>query len=346
MELGVVVGVVVIGFIHGVLPDHGWPIAATYALRHQRRFLYGLIAALILGVGHLISSVVLVLAYFWFSAFADFAEGPWMRYIAGTLLILLGIHEYRHGGHGNVGHGHDHSHEDDPDHGHGHGDHDHDEVQYTNGGTQAATDEMARVHDQEYGHSHDHDHDHGHDDHNSHGHGHDHDAKPDERGLLERLRSYLPGGGHQHLTEEHAERGLTALGVTALLLGFAHEEPIQILAICFGTEEACLELMLIYSLAVIVAIIIPTLLLIVGYEHHRERVERVTPYLPRLRQSSSSEWGWRLLAASSEWLCHCVPPCERLRTSSSSRPAYSRRSSWASAWVTNWRPSIRLAIGW
>ncbi|NGM68502.1 ABC transporter permease [Natronolimnobius sp. AArcel1] len=266
MELGVVIGVVVIGFVHGVLPDHGWPIAATYALNRQRRLLYGFVAALILGVGHLISSVVLVLAYFWFSAFADFAEGPWMRYIAGTLLILLGIHEYRHGGHGNVGHGHDHSHEDDPDHGHGHGDHDH---------------------GQKHGHSHDHDlgHDHhsshDHDDYNNHSHGHDHNAKPDDRGLLERLRSFLPGGGHQHLTEEHAERGLTALGVTALLLGFAHEEPIQILAICVGTE-ACLELMLIYSLAVIVAIVIPTLLLIAGYEHHRERVERITPYLPTI----------------------------------------------------------------
>lgn len=70
-----------------------------------------------------------------------------------------------------------------------------------------------------------------------------------------------------------------ALGSTALLLGFAHEEPIQILAICAGTPF-CLELMVIYSLAVIVAILIPTLLLIAGYERHRETVEKYTPYLP------------------------------------------------------------------
>ncbi|RQG94654.1 ABC transporter permease [Natrarchaeobius chitinivorans] len=236
MDLGLVAGVVLIGFVHGVLPDHGWPIAATYALNRNRRLLYGLLAALILGVGHLVSSVALVLAYFWFSAFAAFAEGPWLRYVAGTLLILLGIHEYRYGGHGHV--------------------HEHD------------------------GHSHDHEHDGHADDHADHSHDHSH-GENSNRGPLSRIRSALPGNGHQHLSEEHADRGLMALGTTALLLGFAHEEPIQILAICVGTE-ACLELMVIYSTAVIVAIVAPTLLLIAGYERHRERIERVTPYLPTI----------------------------------------------------------------
>ncbi len=266
MEIGVVLGVIAIGFIHGVLPDHGWPIAATYALDKQRRWLYGFLAALILGVGHLVSSVVLVLTYFWFSSFADFADGPWLGVVAGTLLILLGIHEYRHGGHGLDDHehahgGHDHSHDG---HEHAHEEHAHDgHSHHTDGGSEAHSDHgyAPSAHD-------------------SHGH-HDHD---DDRSLLERIRNVLPGGGgHQHLTEEHAERGLFALGTTALVLGFAHEEPIQILAICSGAGTGlCLELMLIYSLAVIVAIILPTLLLIAGYEHHRERIERYTPYLPTI----------------------------------------------------------------
>ncbi|MDG5819608.1 ABC transporter permease [Natronococcus sp. A-GB7] len=259
MELGLVAGVVLIGFVHGVLPDHGWPIAATYALNRNRRWLAGLVAASILGIGHLISSVVLVLAYFWFSTFAEFAEGPWLRYVAGTLLILLGIHEYRHGGHGLHEHGEDHDHDHGDGHSHEHdAEHDHgtDHSHHTNGGV----DTLESGH-----HTHHDDHDHGAD-----------------RSLLERVRAALPGGGgHQHLSEEHAERGLVALGTTALLLGFAHEEPIQILAICVGTE-ACLELMLVYSLAVIVAIIVPTLLLIAGYEHYRERIERLTPYLPTI----------------------------------------------------------------
>ncbi|OIB58807.1 ABC transporter permease [Natrialba sp. SSL1] len=255
MDLDLVLGVIVIGFVHGVLPDHGWPIAATYGLNHSRTWLYGTLGGLILGLGHLFSSVVLVLAYFWFSRFASFAEGPWLRYVAGTMLILLGIHEYRHGGHGHS-HGHGHGH----DHGHEHG-HDHD-------------------HQQEHTHKHG----------NGHGSEHEHDHNTAEinedevsnSGLLSNLRTKLFGGdgdGHRHLDESDADRGLFALGATALLLGFAHEEPIQILAICVGTAY-CLELMLLYSLAVIIAILVPTLLLIAGYERHRETVERYTPYLP------------------------------------------------------------------
>ena len=235
MDVELVVGVVVLGVLHGVLPDHGWPIAAAYALDRPRKWISGTIAGVVLGVGHLISSVALVVAYFSVSRFAAFAEGPYMKPIAGAMLILLGIHEHVSGGHGDIdGDGHDHDH---------------------------------------------HDHDH-HDDH--HGHDHDYDEN-DEPGLLARIRERLPGGngGHAHLDESHAEGGLRTLGMTALVLGFAHEEPLQILAICAGTEF-CLELMLVYSGAVILAILGPTLLLIAGYQTHRERIEQYTPYLPTL----------------------------------------------------------------
>ncbi len=252
MDLGLLLGVVAIGVVHGVLPDHGWPIAATYALGRSRRYLAGAIAGLILGVGHLISSVALVAAYYWFSGFAAFAEGPWLRYVAGTALILLGIREYRHGG----------------DHGHAHDANDHDHTHDETGHDEAGDDRT----DGGYpGHDADGSHDHGGRDRSAH------DGTAGSSGL----RSRLPGGGHRHLDESDAERGLVALGTTALVLGFAHEEPIQILAICVGTAF-CLELMLVYSLAVIVAILCPTLALIAGYEHHRETVETYTPYLPLL----------------------------------------------------------------
>ncbi len=239
MDIWLVGAVVGLGIVHGVLPDHGWPIAALYALDKPRKWISGTIAALVLGVGHLISSVALVLAYFWFSAFASFAEGPWMKPLAGGLLVLLGVYEYVSGGHT---HEHEHHEEDHESHEH-------------NGG-------------------HEHSGDHGHD----HGGGHD---REHGGGLLSDLRGRLPGGGHAHLDERHAEGGLRTLGVTALVLGFAHEEPIQILAICAGTDF-CLELMLIYSVAVIGAILAPTLLLIAGYQSHRERIEQYTPYLPTL----------------------------------------------------------------
>ena len=254
MDLVLVAGVILIGLVHGVLPDHGWPIAAMYGLNHSRRLAFGTLAALILGIGHLISSVVLVLAYFSFSTVADFADGPWMGYVAGTMLILLGIYEYRHGGHG-------HAHEHD-EHGHDDEEHSHDN---------------SHSHDHEHGehaHSHDHGEHHDNDEHDDH----HTDGETTGGGMLTRIRG-LFGGGHRHLSEADADRGLVALGTTALVLGFAHEEPVQILAICAGTEF-CLELMLVYSLAVIVAILIPTLLLIAGYERHRETVEQYTPYLP------------------------------------------------------------------
>lgn len=237
MDLGLVAGVIAIGFIHGVLPDHGWPIAATYGLNRSRTWLYGTVAGLVLGVGHLISSIALVLAYFWFSRFAEFAEGPWMGYFAGTMLVLLGIHEYRNSGHGT---GHDHTHHD----------------------SNRTSD---HTHTNEHGRSSD----------------HTHSGESSQRGVLTQIRKRLGSRTHHHLSEEDAERGVMALGTTALLLGFAHEEPIQILAICAGTVY-CLELMLVYSLVVIIAILVPTLLLIAGYERHRETVERYTPYLPLL----------------------------------------------------------------
>ncbi len=244
MDIWLVGAVVGLGIVHGVLPDHGWPIAALYALDKPRKWISGTIAALVLGVGHLISSVALVLAYFWFSAFASFAEGPWMKPLAGGLLVLLGVYEYVSGGHA-----HEHEHHDEHHESHGQsGSHEHNE-------------------------NHEHSGDHGHD----HGGGHDREHGD---GLLSNLRGRLPGG-HTHLDEQHAERGLRTLGVTALVLGFAHEEPIQILAICAGTDF-CLELMLIYSVAVVGAILAPTLLLVAGYQSHRERIEQYTPYLPTL----------------------------------------------------------------
>ncbi|MEM4782148.1 MAG: ABC transporter permease [Halalkalicoccus sp.] len=222
---GLVAAVVGLGILHGVLPDHGWPIAAAYALEQRNRWLYGIAAGTILGVGHLISSIALVGVFFWLDSFADLADSGWLTTIAGLVLIALGCYEY-FGGHSHV-HGH-----------HDHADHDH----------------GAGEHDDHGGHGHDEHHAHGHDGHENHGHSHDHGFADTEG------------------------RTLWNIGLVALVLGFAHEEPIQIIAICAGTAY-CLELMIVYSLAVIGAILAPTLLLIAGYERHRETVERYAPYL-------------------------------------------------------------------
>ncbi len=253
MDVGLVAGVVALGVVHGVLPDHGWPIAATYALERPRKWISGTLAALVLGVGHLISSVVLVVAYFWFATFAAFAEGPWLKPLAGAVLVLLGAYEFLTRGH------HHGLHDGDDEH----HDHDHD-----------SPDEQTHTRDSDDHHDGDH----------TPADGHHHDSSEEaDSGRFAGVRKRLSGHshGHGHLEEHHAEEGLRTLGITALVLGFAHEEPIQILAICAGTEF-CLELMFLYSFAVIIAILAPTLLLIAGYRSHRDRIERYTPYLPTI----------------------------------------------------------------
>ena len=211
MPLSLLAAVIGIGLVHGVLPDHGWPIAATYALRQRHRFTAGAIAAVVIGVGHLLSSLALVAAFLLLADTLALHETRWLPMTAGALLVVLGCWELQ-----GVRSGH------------------------------------------------------------SHHHHHDHDDEHHGGGWWARLHEWV----HARLGSP-AERGLVQLATVAILLGVAHEEPIQILAICAGTSH-CLALMVIYSLAVIVALLIPTLLLIAGYERHQALVERHLPHLSML----------------------------------------------------------------
>lgn len=243
--LGLYLGVIILGTVHGILPDHGWPVASMYALNQTRTWLHGIVAGFILGFGHLVSSITVVVVYFWTISYLDITEIHWLNYVAGAVLILLGIREYMKGGHS-----HDHG---------GHDTHDHD-------------------------HDHDHDHEHEHD-HDDYDHGHE---RP---GWLARIKMAIPFVGsdeahaHTHTLEEQAdERGLLGIAAFAFALGFAHNEEIEIIAICTGTEY-CLELMLAYALAVLVAVMAMTLLLIAGFENFEDQVEEYRGYLPVITAS-------------------------------------------------------------
>ncbi len=281
--VGPLIGAVVLGGVHGIEPGHGWPVAASYALDQSNKWLYGFAASLILGIGHLVSSIAMVLVFFYAKGYFNLTQvngpitvlgdiqigGP-VSLVAGVLLILLGIREYRHGhshGHGidrdsDEGNEHGHEHDDSHEHDHSH-DHDH-----------------SLENDQPHGHAHDRDHPRD----NSHDH-HDerHHADDESPGTVARLKGAVPFvGGHDHShgdPEGAANRGLWGIAWFAFLLGFAHEEEFEIIAICAGSNY-CLELMLAYALTVIVGIVGLTLLLIAGYHRHEERVERYTPYLP------------------------------------------------------------------
>jgi len=265
---GLLAGAVALGVVHGVEPGHGWPIAATYALDRTNKWVYGFAASLVLGVGHLVSSLAMVLAFFYAKAYFELTQinepitvlgdlqigGP-VSLVAGLMLVGLGLREYRHG------HGHDHAHsdggdEDSHDHAHGTGD------------------------------GEDHAHDHAHAEDGSHGNGHDNAGG----GLWSRLTGAVPfvgGRSHSHShshsdpgnPEDAATRGLFGIAWFAFVLGFAHEEEFEIIALCAGSDY-CLELMSAYTLTVIAGIVGLTMLLIAGYQRYEQRVERYTPYLP------------------------------------------------------------------
>lgn len=270
--LGLVVGAVTLGAVHGIEPGHGWPVAASYALDRSNKWAYGFAASFILGVGHLISSIAMVLAFFYAKAYFNLTEanepitvldgvqigGP-VSLVAGILLIALGIREYLHG----------HS------HGGRHDDHEHDSDR------PRSPEQGSPLEGNHHGHDHDH--------HHAHDHGpHPHHSHVDERssdngGLIFRLKEFLPFvGGHAHHhddPEEATDRGLLGIAWFAFVLGFAHEEEFEIIALCAGSDY-CLELMSIYAVSVIVGIVGLTMLLIAGYQHYEEKVERYTPYLP------------------------------------------------------------------
>ncbi|SFR30954.1 sulfite exporter TauE/SafE family protein [Halorubrum sodomense] len=287
--LGPLAGAILLGAVHGIEPGHGWPVAASYALDQTNKWVYGFAASFLIGFGHLVSSIAMVAVFFYAKNYFDLTQvnepiavfgavqigGP-VSLVAGVLLIALGVREYLHGhSHGTDDEGHDHEHSrDSTDH------HDHDPS------------DRHDHHDHGPSDRHDH-HDHGPSDHHDHshdpagphdrGHDHSHDHGDESGGLYARLKGFVPfAGGHSHShggLEEGTDRGLLGIAWFAFVLGFAHEEEFEIIALCAGSNY-CLELMSAYALTVIAGIVGLTLLLIAGYHRSQERVEQYAPYLP------------------------------------------------------------------
>ena len=105
-SLGLLLGAIALGGVHGIEPGHGWPVAASYALERTNKWLYGFAASLILGIGHLVSSIAMVAVFFYAKAYFSLTQvndpitilggirigGP-VSLVAGVLLIVLGIRE-------------------------------------------------------------------------------------------------------------------------------------------------------------------------------------------------------------------------------------------------------------
>lgn len=233
---GLAVGATTLGLLHGLAPGHGWAIAASYALDKPNKWVYGLIASLLLGIGHLISSIAMVVVYFWALSYFGLTQLGWMRYVAGTLLITLGLWQYFNG------------------HAHTTADHE---------GDHHAQPPEADTMDTETGT--------------------DPESDTERSGWRTRLRGLLPGGDRSthDRADETTDRDLYGMAVLAFVLGFTHNEEFDIIAICTGSAY-CLQLMVVYSVAVIVSLVGVTLLLVASYDRYEDRLEKYADHLPTI----------------------------------------------------------------
>jgi nickel/cobalt exporter len=85
-----IIGVIIIGLLHGLEPGHGWPLALLYSAKTTRPTFYAFVSSAILSAAHFISSIAVVIIYVVVSAFYDFSS-PILSYIAAVVLVILAI---------------------------------------------------------------------------------------------------------------------------------------------------------------------------------------------------------------------------------------------------------------
>jgi ABC-type nickel/cobalt efflux system permease component RcnA len=116
------VGVVVLGLLHGFEPGHGWPVAVLYSLKKRNAIASAALSSSIIGIGHLASSIAVVVAYVLLQKWLNF-DAPWLKYVAAALLLVLAFklfrekvddlerqHGHNHPGNPEIEHEHEHEH--------------------------------------------------------------------------------------------------------------------------------------------------------------------------------------------------------------------------------------------
>jgi len=83
-------GVVLIGLLHGLEPGHGWPVAVLYSVRKQNPSASAVLSSTVIGIGHLISSIAVVVAYVLLRTWLDF-DAPWLKFVAAGILVVVAV---------------------------------------------------------------------------------------------------------------------------------------------------------------------------------------------------------------------------------------------------------------
>ena len=126
------VGVATLGLLHGLEPAHGWPVAVLYSARKRRPVPSAILSAVLIGAGHLISSIAIVVAYVLLRSRFDF-QAAWLKYVAAAVLLLMAFkllmekphgmenqHGHIHEGQPEIEHEHEHEHPGEGKHTHVH----------------------------------------------------------------------------------------------------------------------------------------------------------------------------------------------------------------------------------
>ena|SRR5437773_2194970 len=82
--------VALIGFLHGLEPGHGWPIAMVYAARYPDATRRAFVSGSIISMAHLVSSVAVVAVYIILRTIFLFSI-PYVNVLAGVGLAILGL---------------------------------------------------------------------------------------------------------------------------------------------------------------------------------------------------------------------------------------------------------------
>jgi len=101
-----------LGLLHGFEPGHGWPVAVLYSMKKRNAVASATLSSSIIGIGHLVSSIAVVVAYVLLQKWLNF-EAPWIKYVAAALLLVLAFKLFREKV-GDLERQHGHNHEGSP----------------------------------------------------------------------------------------------------------------------------------------------------------------------------------------------------------------------------------------
>jgi ABC-type nickel/cobalt efflux system permease component RcnA len=90
----VIISVMFIGFLHGLEPGHGWPVAVLYSIRKDRPWLYGIVTSSIISFFHFISSITVVVAYMLLISVIAVPINI-LTYVSAAILIIMAIAFFR-----------------------------------------------------------------------------------------------------------------------------------------------------------------------------------------------------------------------------------------------------------